>query len=176
MTVEEARLAVVQFVCDCLRQNVRCALINHGKGEGRRQPAVLKSCVAYWLPQLDDILAFHSAQQHQGGVGACWSALARPGTVTAIYMGVRAIRFVQARMLMHGADPQTPVTVVENVSRCNEKTVATKLGDMQAALFDAGITGPAIVCVGLAPRTEEKVRLRHTPLQENDLRQAGAWA
>ena len=75
MTVEQARVAVIQFVRDCLSQDIRCALINHGKGEGRRQPAVLKSCVAHWLPQLADILAFHSAQQHQGGVGATYILL-----------------------------------------------------------------------------------------------------
>ena len=75
MTVEQARVAVVQFVRDCLSQDIRCALINHGKGEGRQQPAVLKSCIAYWLPQLTDILAFHSAQRHQGGVGATYILL-----------------------------------------------------------------------------------------------------
>ena len=75
MTVEQARAAVIRFVRDCLSRDIRCALINHGKGEGRQQPAVLKSCIAYWLPQLTDILAFHSAQRHQGGVGATYIML-----------------------------------------------------------------------------------------------------
>ena len=75
MTVEQARMAVIQFVRNCLSQDIRCALINHGKGEGRQQPAVLKSCIAYWLPQLEEILAFHSAQQHQGGLGATYIML-----------------------------------------------------------------------------------------------------
>ena len=75
MTVEQARMAVIRFVRYCLSQHIRCALINHGKGEGRQQPAVLKSCIAYWLPQLEEILAFHSAQQHQGGLGATYIML-----------------------------------------------------------------------------------------------------
>jgi siroheme synthase len=33
-----------------------------------------------------------------------WRALARPGEVAAIYMGKRAARFVQGRLLMHGCD------------------------------------------------------------------------
>jgi len=74
-TVEQARVAVIQFVRDCLLHDIRCALINHGKGEGRQQPAVLKSCVAHWLPQLADVLAFHSAQKNQGGVGATYIML-----------------------------------------------------------------------------------------------------
>jgi DNA-nicking Smr family endonuclease len=75
MTVEQARVAVIEFVRDCLLRDIRCALINHGKGEGRQQPAVLKSCVAHWLPQLAEVLAFHSAQNNQGGVGATYIML-----------------------------------------------------------------------------------------------------
>jgi len=72
MTVEQARLAVYQFVQDCLAHDVRAAIITHGKGIGREQPALLKSCVAHWLPQMDEILAFHSAQKQHGGVGATY--------------------------------------------------------------------------------------------------------
>ena len=75
MSVEQAKMAVVQFVSDCLSHGVRCALINHGKGEGRRQPAMLKSCIAHWLPQFGAVLAFHSAQKYQGGVGATYVML-----------------------------------------------------------------------------------------------------
>ncbi|GLS25372.1 DNA endonuclease SmrA [Marinibactrum halimedae] len=75
MTVDQARRALYQFVQDCVEQDIRCALITHGKGEGRGQPPVLKSCVAHWLPQLDLIQAFHSAQRHHGGVGATYIML-----------------------------------------------------------------------------------------------------
>lgn len=75
MTVEEARREVYQFVQDCLEQDVRTALIMHGKGELRQQPAVLKSCVAHWLPQMDAVLAFHSAQKAHGGLGATYILL-----------------------------------------------------------------------------------------------------
>ncbi len=37
-----------------------------------------------------------------------WRELARPGAVAAIYMGKRGARFLQGRLLMHGADPATP--------------------------------------------------------------------
>lgn len=75
MDVEHARRVVFQFIQDCMRYDIRCALINHGKGEGRKQPALLKSCVAYWLPQLPEVLAFHSAQKHHGGLGATYFML-----------------------------------------------------------------------------------------------------
>ncbi|WP_193162797.1 DNA endonuclease SmrA [Microbulbifer hainanensis] len=74
-TVEMARRAVLEFVRDCMEADVRCALITHGKGEGRKQPAVLKSCVNAWLPQLQEVLAFHSAQKQHGGLGATYVLL-----------------------------------------------------------------------------------------------------
>lgn len=73
MTVEEARREVFGFVRDCVRYGLRSVIILHGKGE--RNPdgiALLKSCLARWLPELDDVLAFHSAQKHHGGTGAVY--------------------------------------------------------------------------------------------------------
>ncbi len=76
MSVEQARDAVYQFVRDCLAHDIRCVLITHGKGRDREpQPALLKSCVAHWLPQLSQVLAFHSAQKQHGGVGATYVLL-----------------------------------------------------------------------------------------------------
>lgn len=75
MTVDQARNAVFQFVNDCMANDIRCALITHGKGEGREQPAQLKSCVAHWLPQLNEVMAFHSAQKRHGWVGATYILL-----------------------------------------------------------------------------------------------------
>ena len=91
MSVDQARAAVAQFVRDCVDHDVRCALINHGKGNhhkeddgkvlrgnndvGEAKPALLKSCVAHWLPQLPEVLAFHSAQKQHGGLGASYVLL-----------------------------------------------------------------------------------------------------
>ncbi|WP_299962137.1 siroheme synthase CysG [uncultured Roseobacter sp.] len=81
-----------------------------------------------------------------------WAALARPGEVAAIYMGKRSARFIQGRLIMHGADRQTPVTVVENASRPNERILATTLDALPAALSAAEMSGPALTILGLAPR------------------------
>lgn len=75
MTVDYARAEVYRFVTDCVQNDIRTALITHGKGELREKPALLKSCVAYWLPQLEEVLAFHSAQKQHGGLGATYVLL-----------------------------------------------------------------------------------------------------
>ncbi|EDL49358.1 siroheme synthase CysG [Erythrobacter sp. SD-21] len=84
-----------------------------------------------------------------------WNSLAAPGATAAIYMGVRAARFIQGRLIMHGAHTSTPVTVIENVSRLDRKQVAAKLADLPEAMAKGGIKGPAILYLGIAPRTAQ---------------------
>lgn len=81
-----------------------------------------------------------------------WRALAATGEVAAIYMGKRAARFIQGRLLMHGADPATPVTIIENASRPDQRIIATTLAQLEPTLTRAALTGPAITFYGLAPR------------------------
>ncbi|HJO49598.1 siroheme synthase CysG [Sulfitobacter pontiacus] len=81
-----------------------------------------------------------------------WAALARPGEVAAIYMGKKSARFIQGRLLMHGADRATPVTLVENASRADQRIVETTLDRLPTDLNAANLTGPALTFYGLAPR------------------------
>ncbi|ETA52176.1 siroheme synthase CysG [Ponticoccus alexandrii] len=81
-----------------------------------------------------------------------WKTLSRPGEVAAIYMGKKAARFIQGRLLMHGAAPETPVTIVENISGADQRTIGTTLGQLEPDLSNARLTGPALMLYGLAPR------------------------
>ncbi|MBB3994627.1 uroporphyrin-III C-methyltransferase/precorrin-2 dehydrogenase/sirohydrochlorin ferrochelatase [Sulfitobacter undariae] len=81
-----------------------------------------------------------------------WRTLARTGEVAAIYMGKKSARFIQGRLLMHGADRNTPVTLIENASRTNQRVLETTLDALPAALEAANMSGPALTFVGLAPR------------------------
>ena len=76
--------------------------------------------------------------------------MARKGEVAAIYMGKKSARFVQGRLMMHGADPATDVTIVENVSRPDQRILGTTLADLPDTI--AGVEGPAVILYGLAPR------------------------
>lgn len=76
LTIEEARREVFRFLRDCSEYELRTAIILHGKGD--RNPdkiAILKSHLAIWLPQIDSVMAFHSAQRHHGGTGAVYIML-----------------------------------------------------------------------------------------------------
>ena len=84
-----------------------------------------------------------------------WVALARPGEVAAIYMGKKSARFIQGRLIMHGADRATPVTVVENASHPDQRILATTLDALPVDLEAAGFDGPALMFYGLAPRATQ---------------------
>ncbi len=84
-----------------------------------------------------------------------WQALARPGEVAAIYMGKKSARFIQGRLIMHGADRATPVTVIENATRPDQRVLPTTLDRLPDDLAQAGLTGPALTFYGLPPRAAQ---------------------
>ncbi|MGB6231371.1 MAG: siroheme synthase CysG [Litorimonas sp.] len=81
-----------------------------------------------------------------------WAALAKPNARATIYMGLRAARFIQGRLLLHDADAATPVSVVENASRPNQLIVETTIGNLPDDLTRQGIKGPAVLMIGYARR------------------------
>ncbi len=92
-----------------------------------------------------------------------WATLARPGEVAAIYMGKKSARFIQGRLIMHGADRHTPVTVIENASRPEQRILETTLDALPAALSAAEMSGPALTFYGLAPRAAAAAQRRILP-------------
>jgi uroporphyrin-III C-methyltransferase len=79
-----------------------------------------------------------------------WRGLAQRGEVAAIYMGKKSARFIQGRLMMHGAGADTPVTLVENVSRPDQRIIACTLATFAASA--ARLSGPAVILLGLPPR------------------------
>ena len=75
-TAVEAKTALVDFLAYSQSCGYRCVRIIHGKGN--RSPGktpVLKPKVIKWLSQRDDIAAYSSARQVDGGTGALYVLL-----------------------------------------------------------------------------------------------------
>ena len=70
-TTIEARESLVQFLNSCRRNGARCVRVIHGKGlRSKNREPVLKTKVANWLVQRDEVLAFCQARQVESGGGA----------------------------------------------------------------------------------------------------------
>jgi DNA-nicking Smr family endonuclease len=76
MTVAEAQVALQNFISDACIRGFTCVRIVHGKGlgSGERGP-VLKRKVASLLRRWQQVLAFVSARQVDGGTGAVYVLL-----------------------------------------------------------------------------------------------------
>jgi DNA-nicking Smr family endonuclease len=71
LTSVEARAQLAEFLNACIRSGARCVRIIHGKGlRSKNREPVLKTKVANWLIQRDEVLAFCQARQADGGGGA----------------------------------------------------------------------------------------------------------
>ena len=97
-------------------------------------------------------LRFLTGRDADGLAEHDWAALARPGSVAAIYMGKRAASFLRGRLLMHGAAPSTPVTIVENASAADERIVPTSLLRLPETLEEERCAGAVVLMLGLLPR------------------------
>ncbi len=74
--VDQARREVYEFIKEASKYDLRTVMILHGKGDRNiEQPALLKSFTAKWLTEIPEVLAYHSAQQRDGGVGAVYILL-----------------------------------------------------------------------------------------------------
>jgi len=89
-----------------------------------------------------------TAQAKPGGEEADWSALATPNHTLAIYMGVGLAETVAARLLAAGRDAATPVAVVENGTRPDERILTGRLDGLGGLVRQAQISGPAMLFVG----------------------------
>ncbi|MCW8826282.1 MAG: Smr/MutS family protein, partial [Gammaproteobacteria bacterium] len=74
-TVNEARVELTEFLHFAMESGLRCVRIIHGKGKSS-QP-ILKQKVDYWLRQREEVLAFCSAINRDGGTGALYLLLRR---------------------------------------------------------------------------------------------------
>lgn len=74
MSVARARQQVFEFIRDAMSMDLRSLIIVHGRGN-HSGVALLKSHVAHWLPQIDEVQAFCSAQPQHGGAGAVYVLL-----------------------------------------------------------------------------------------------------
>lgn len=64
------------------------------------------------------------------------------------YMGGREAMTTAQKLLAQGRSPATPVVVVENCSRENERVLRLQLADLEEGL--TGCTGPVLVMIGAA--------------------------
>ncbi|MEQ8936535.1 MAG: siroheme synthase CysG [Amphiplicatus sp.] len=77
-----------------------------------------------------------------------WNALAALGHTLVVYMGVGKAGLIAANLLGAGAAALTPVAVIENGTRPDQRVLKSILGDLGALVEREGVKGPAILVIG----------------------------
>jgi DNA-nicking Smr family endonuclease len=76
LTRDQARLALAEFLADCLARGDRCLRVIHGKGIGSPgRLGVLRTLVRGWLSRREEVLAYCQAPGNDGGDGALYVLL-----------------------------------------------------------------------------------------------------
>lgn len=74
--LSECRRMLFPFIQEAYAHDLRSVMIIHGRGREIDSPAnVLRSYLAKWLCQFEEVQAYVSAQPSEGGLGATWVML-----------------------------------------------------------------------------------------------------
>lgn len=77
-----------------------------------------------------------------------WPALAADHQTLAFYMAVGQLGNIQRRLIAHGRSPGTPVALVENGTRPNQRVAVGRLDGLEALAAAHAIEPPAMLFVG----------------------------
>ena len=86
--------------------------------------------------------------QLKKGVAQDWTGLAGPGRTLAIYMGLGTAQAIAEKLVVDGFDPATPVAVVENGTRTDERRFYGPLSHLPRLVADHQVASPALIIVG----------------------------
>ena len=100
-------------------------------------------------------LVIATAEGKAGEPELDWAALAKPRQTLAIYMGIGAAARVAERLLAGGLAASTPIAVIENGTRPDQRVLTGRLAELGPIIARASIQGPALIIVGeVAARAE----------------------
>ena len=77
-----------------------------------------------------------------------WVALAQERQTVAFYMGVAGLATIGDRLLRHGRDAMTPVAIIENGSRPDQRVTLATLDALEDLAACGDIQSPALLVVG----------------------------
>lgn len=88
------------------------------------------------------------AGQCKGLTDQNWAGLAGKGRTLVIYMGVATAEDIADKLMADGLSPDTPVVVLENGTRPEQRALRTLLADLGDMVHREGVKSPAVIVVG----------------------------
>lgn len=110
------------------------------------------------------------AGQCKGLTEQNWAGLAGKGRTLVIYMGIATATDITEKLISDGLSPDTPVAVLERVTRPNSRALRTILTDLGDMIAREKVASPAIIVVGdVVLKSDAEDRLIHIVKQAEAL-------
>ena len=94
----------------------------------------------------------------KAGSSIAWEKLATGVDTLVFLMGMQNLPQIVARLVEHGRPSDTPVAVIKDGTRPEQKTVVSSLKDIVARVKEHGLSPPAVIVVGEVVGLREKLR------------------
>ena len=91
---------------------------------------------------------FIAGHLRDGSVDLDWASLVQPRETLVFYMGRVGLPQICERLIAHGADPCTPLALVQQGTTARQRVWVSTLRDMPSVLASAEIRGPTLTIVG----------------------------
>lgn len=87
-----------------------------------------------------------------------WNALAQLNHTLVFYMGLTRADEISAKLLAGGLAADTPVAIIENGCRKDQRDIISTLSEFPAAVIREQVQSPALIIVGEVVRMKEKLQ------------------
>lgn len=87
-----------------------------------------------------------------------WDALAQLNHTLVFYMGLTRADEISAKLLAGGLAADTPVAIIENGCRKDQRDIISTLNEFSAAVIREQVQSPALIIVGEVVRMKEKLQ------------------
>ncbi|MBT3810830.1 MAG: uroporphyrinogen-III C-methyltransferase [Rhodospirillaceae bacterium] len=77
-----------------------------------------------------------------------WSALSGPRHTLVVYMGVSRAGSLARQLIGHGRAPDTPIAIIENGTRPDERVIVGTLANVPSLVRTAQVGAPALIVIG----------------------------
>ncbi len=86
-----------------------------------------------------------------------WTSLAREKQTLAFYMAVSRLETVQNKLLQHGRAPSTPVAIVENGAKPEQRVLTGTLSELIELAMTQQVQSPAMLYIGEVTRLADRL-------------------
>lgn len=113
---------------------------------------------------------FVTAHGKDGVLSLDWDLLSKPSQTVAVYMGLGTLDILANGFIEKGVPDTTPVAVIDNGTRADQKIVRGTLADIFQLASSANLTGPSLVIVGTVVSLGDKLSwFKHGEIQKHAL-------